>query len=272
MNDTTTNGRWRFAGIADGYEKYLASAFAMWTPEMFDMVALSGDDRLLDVACGTGIVARLAAARRSGETRIAGVDADAGMLETARAVSTDVRPAIEWHQADASDLPFDDASFDVALCQQGLQFMPDRPAAIREMHRVLGPGGRVGIAVWRPIGYTPGEARLADALGRQVGAEAEAMLHAPFVLGDPDELRGLLRNADFVDVRIRYVTRTPRYPSAAEFVRREVVSWLAGAVGEFADDTRDALVADVAECVREYTDDEGVCFPMATQIAIGRRV
>src|SRR5919201_2858935 len=137
-------------------------------------------------------------------------------------------------------------SFDVILCQQGLQFFPDRPAALREMRRVLVPTGRLALSTWREITRSPGFAALAEALARHVPA-AVATIRGPFALGDADALRALVAGAGFRDVVIRPLARTLRFPSAEEFVRRYVAgSPLAGPVGQADETARGSLLRDVA--------------------------
>ena len=105
---------------------------------------------MLDVACGTGTVARLAAARVGSAGAVTGVDLTPGMLAVARRIEAEGAP-IDWQEASADRLPLPDASADVALCSLGLQFFPDRPAALREMRRVLIPGGRLAVNAPGPI-------------------------------------------------------------------------------------------------------------------------
>jgi len=203
MSQDQRMDQWTFEGTADAYEAYLVPVLALWTDQLFDLAALKPGERVLDVACGTGIVARRAAERVGATGKIVGLDADAGMLSVARSVASGMRLAIEWREASATAMPLPDSSFDVAFCQQGLQFFGDRLTALQEMHRVLVPGGRLALSVWRPIQHSPGYAVLADVLERHIGPEVAAMTRAPFALGDAGELRGLLAEAGFRNVHIR---------------------------------------------------------------------
>jgi SAM-dependent methyltransferase len=135
-------------GPAANYERYFVPAIgAPVAHDLIELAELRPGEHVLDVACGTGVVTRLAAEQVGGGA-VAGVDINPGMLQVARNVAGDT--AIEWHEASAEALPLGDATFDVALCQMGLQFFPDRPGALREMRRVLRPGGRVVINVPGP--------------------------------------------------------------------------------------------------------------------------
>lgn len=266
---------WQLEGSsAEAYERYAVPAWSRALAEQLVELASPGrGERVLDAACGTGIVARLAAERVGERGAVCGLDLNDGMLEVARAASAEVFPPIEWRQGDAAAMPLPDAAFDLVLCQQGLQFFPDPEAALREVHRVLVPGGRLALSVWRSIAYNPGwGVTLADALERHAGPEAGAMMRSPFPEGDAADLRELVSGAGFDDVRVRIVVTTARYPSPAELVRREAASSpLAGLIGALDEDAREALIGDFAGAIRPYTDDEGVTFPGETYVALGRR-
>jgi ubiquinone/menaquinone biosynthesis C-methylase UbiE len=158
---------WQVGGsAAELYQRYLVPAIAsLWAADLIDRAAPRPGERVLDVACGTGVVARLAA-ERMGSGRVVGLDINAGMLAAARSLSPGAGPSIEWYEGSALTMPFPDASFDLCLCQLGLQFFPDRPAAMREMFRVLQLGGRVALSVFSAIEHTPVTNALADASGR----------------------------------------------------------------------------------------------------------
>ena len=159
-------------GSAEAYERYLVPLlFALGAEYLIELATPSPGERVLDVACGTGIVARGAAPRVGSGGRVVGLDLNEGMLGMASKASSEVRPLIEWRRGDATSMPFPDGAFDVVLCQQGLQFFPDRPAALGEMHRVLRPNGRLALSVLRSVEHNPGYGLLADALKRHVGPE-----------------------------------------------------------------------------------------------------
>ena len=161
--------QWQVAGsAAQVYERELVPAiFGPWAPRVLDLAAPTTGERVLDVACGTGVVARLAAERVGADGRVVGLDLNPGMLVVARSLPVEAGP-IGWVQATAGRLPFPDGSFEVVCCQLGLQFFPDRAAALAEMARVLVPGGRMVVMVWRSIDHSPGFAVLAAALDRHV--------------------------------------------------------------------------------------------------------
>lgn len=181
MNDRQRGGWQLVEDSAEAYERYLVPIFfEPWAERLLAQAGVRSGERVLDVACGTGSVARRAAERAGPSGKVVGLDLNAGMLAVARRVSAAARPAIEWRQGDAAGLPFPEGSFDVVTCQQALQFFPDRPKALREMRRVLAPGGRAALAVLRGLRHSPAYAPRADALEKHVAAEAGAMLRSIF--------------------------------------------------------------------------------------------
>lgn len=135
-------------GSAEHYERELVPVlFEPWARELVDLADPQPGEQVLDLACGTGLVARLAASPVSASGAVTGLDANRDMLAVARRVAATVRPAIDWRLATATDTGLPDAAFDVGFCEQGLQFFDDRQAALRELHRVVRPGGRVAISV-----------------------------------------------------------------------------------------------------------------------------
>jgi ubiquinone/menaquinone biosynthesis C-methylase UbiE len=138
------------ASVPDEYERHLVPAvFEPWAELLLDAVAFAPGGRVLDVASGTGVVARAAARRAGGGGRVVASDVSAPMLARSAAAGAPPGAApIDYREASADALPFEDGSFDAVLCQQGLQFFPAQAAAVSEMRRVLRPGGVVGVAVW----------------------------------------------------------------------------------------------------------------------------
>lgn len=166
-------------------------------------------------------------------------------------------------------MPFPDGAFDVVFCQQGLQFFPDRLAALREMYRVLASNGRVALSVLRSIEHNPGYVALAEALERHAGVDTGAMMRSPFSSLSTDGLRDLIAGAGFRDARILIGIGTVRYPSAEEFLRQEAASSpLAGPIGALGDDVREALIRDLREALQAYVDDTGIVFPAETYLAV----
>lgn len=126
---------WQISGdAAEVYEQcFVPAIFGRWAPYMVDAARVSSGERVLDVGCGTGVLARAAADRVGVEGQITGLDLNEGMLSVARRL----RPQLDWRQGDATALPFTDASYDVVMSQFALMFFPDRITALKEMMRVL---------------------------------------------------------------------------------------------------------------------------------------
>jgi SAM-dependent methyltransferase len=224
------------------------------------------------VACGTGVVARLAAARVGGG-RVAGLDLNAGMLAVARSLPAGAGAPVEWHEASALDLPFPAAAFDLVLCQFGLMFFPDRSAALREMRRVLGPGGRLALNVYGPLGHNPAARALADALDRHLGPRASAPKRAEHALADAGELQGLVAGAGFRDARVRTATLRVRFPTPGEWVRIQLAATSqAGLAGGMDRGRRaalvDALAAEVAAAVPPAAGEGDWSFPQEAHVLL----
>jgi SAM-dependent methyltransferase len=264
---------WQLSGSSsDAYEELLVPAiFAPWGADLVGLADLRAGERVLDVACGTGIVARRAVGTVGPGGAVTAVDVNPAMLTTARRSAPSApgpQPVIDWHEADAGGLPFPDGSFDVVLCQQGLQFFGDQAAATQEMRRVLARPGRMLVAVWRGLDENRPFALFAEAIARH-SPTAGDMMRAPFGLGDRERLRAPLARAGFTTVRITVRALICRFPSPEELLRREMLSSpLAGPLGELAPAAMDALIADVDETLQPYVDDDGLAMTMECHTAI----
>src|SRR2546425_693654 len=264
--------QWQLGGNApEMYERHIVPAlFTPWAQSLVATAALRAGERVLDVACGTGVVARLAAQRVGNTGKVVGLDLNAGMLAVARKLGS--RGAtVEWHEASALAMPLPDATFDVALCQQGLQFFPDRSLALREMRRVLAPRGRLVLSVWRSIEYSAGHKALATALERHVTPEAAAVMRAPFALDDPDELRALVTAAGFRDVEVDAATEKVRFPSVEDYPLQQAgATPVAPFVAKASDAARTALVRDVCEALAPYVTGKEVAWPIQAHVVRAR--
>ena len=178
---------------AELYEsKFVPAFFAEWAPHLVDLAGVGPGQAVLDVACGTGIVARTAADRLAGAGRVVGVDLNQAMLTVARRV----RPDLEWRQGDAGALPFPDESFDGVLCQMALMFFPDRAGALREMRRVAGAGATVALVVPGATWTRSRRTRRSSRWSRITPAPTPpSLLGAYFACGDLGELTALVESA-----------------------------------------------------------------------------
>jgi ubiquinone/menaquinone biosynthesis C-methylase UbiE len=268
--------RWQLQGTApELYERYLVPAVTLpWAVDLVERVGVRRGERVLDVACGTGAVARVAAARVGDGGRVVGVDVNRGMLAIARSQApAHAAVAIVWYEGSAMTLPFDDGEFGVALCQLGLQFFADRPAALQEMRRVLMPGGRVGASVFTVIERNPAAHALSDALDLHLGHGASGAKRNEHALAHAGELRSLFDAAGFTDVRVETATRAIRFASAAEYVRVQFAATpLAALLADRGPAERERLVAvvsaDVGARLARYVQESGLAFPQEVHIAL----
>jgi SAM-dependent methyltransferase len=208
---------------AMAYETLMVPAlFGEWAPRVANAARIRSGDRVLDVACGTGILAREIHSRLGGSGSVSGVDRMAGMVEVAAGLA----PDIEWRTGSAESLPYQDGAFDAVVSQFGLMFFDDRIAAIREMLRVLVPGGRLAVAVWDALEQMPAYAAELELLDRLAGRPAADALRAPFVLGDPGALESMFRQAGAESIRVETQRGTGRFPSARVMVEADLRGWL----------------------------------------------
>lgn len=265
--------RWQQLGgdAAEVYERHLAPAmFAPWASVLLDLAAVGAGERVLDVACGTGVATRPAAERVGADGRVVGLDISAAMLAVARAQPLGDGAAIEWVEASALAMPLPDAAFDAVLCQHGLQQFPDRPAALAEVRRVLAPGGRLAAAVWDRLEANPGMAALVAALERHVGQAAADNRRLPFALGDAPHLRALLTDAGFRDVRVEPMVRTARFPSPQAFVDAQLGATPLSTLGALTEAAHAAVTDEVGAALEPYLTGSELAVPMTALAAFGR--
>jgi len=232
----------------------------------FDRLALFPGDRVLDIACGTGIVARVARERLGDAGYVLGVDVSPDMLAVARSVA----PSIDWREGNANALPLRDGEqFDVVVCQQGLQFFPDKVTAAREMRRALATGGRLAVATWRSDEEIPFFRELRRVAERHLGP----IMDQRYSLGDATALETLLRDAGFKNVQSSTLSRTIRFEDGGVFVRLNTMAFIGmSAAGKSMKDQErkgvlEAIVIESAPILRNYSDASGTAFEVSTNLA-----
>ena len=248
------------------YERELVGPlFRPFAENIVESVRLSSGDRVLDVACGTGIVGRLAKERVGAGGKVVGVDVNPQMLAVARSVE----PSIEFREGTADDLPLAEGEeFDAVLCQQGLQFFAEKLDAVREMHRALRSGGKLAVSTWRPDDEIP--------LGRELRRIAEEHL-GPITdrrhsYGDHGPIESLLRDAGFENVQSKTISRVVRFPDAGVFVRMNAMA-LAGMSDrgkEMSDEDRveavNGIARDSQPAAAAYTVDGELAFEISSNV------
>jgi trans-aconitate methyltransferase len=236
---------------AEVYEEFfLPALFQQWVTHVANAAGVQAGHRVLDVACGTGVLAR-AIAERVGSNHLVGVDVNEGMLEVAKRKA----PEIDWKQGQAESLPFDDNTFDKVVSQFGLMFFQDRPAALREMRRVLKPGGSMAVAVWNALEHLPGYAALTDLLQQLFGSHVADALRAPFVLGDIQTLHSIFVEAGISGTKIVTHEGTARFPSLESWVFTEAKGWILGAL---LDDAQyEVLLKEAKRVLQKFVTTDG---------------
>lgn len=257
---------------AETYEQYYVPAlFLPCAKILLQYAAPQPGERVLDVACGTGIVARLAASLVGANGLVVGLDVSSAMLAVAHAHPAASATMIRWQEGNAMALPFPDGVFDVVLCQHGLQFVPDCGASVREMRRILVPGGRALAIVFQALTRHPIYEELIESLARHLSVPVSA-LSIPFALCDPDKLRVFFTAAGFERVDILPESITVRFPEPERFIPLVVISsaWGLPAFTRLAASAQGALLgtvrSEVEPTLRRYRDADFVTFPMFAHI------
>lgn len=212
--------------------------------DLVDLANIQIGEDVLDVACGTGIVARLAAQKTGLDGSVSGLDVNAGMLAVAKSVTHN--SSIDWYEASAEAMPLPDDSFDVVFCQMGLQFMPEKGVALQEMKRVLKPGGRILLNVPGPNSGV--FSIFSDAMKQHISPEAAEFMNHVFSLHDVDEIQELFEKAGFQKIDIHVTTKVLRLPKPKDFLWQYIFSTpLAPVISEANEESRMALEKEVME-------------------------
>lgn len=253
--------------IAESYEALFVPAFfAQWAGILCDAAGVTKGQRVLDVACGTGIVTRTAADRSGPEGHVTGVDLNESMLVVARRV----RPEIDWRQGPAEDLPVGDCSYDTVLSQMAMMFFEDRARAVAEMARAAVVGGTVAVLVPATIGEQVAFGPFAEMVVSHAGASSRKLLESYFSCGDPDRVSELFTQAGLDVTHAGVATGTYRAPSVEGFVATEVQSTPLGQ--QLTDETYRAVEADAKHVLAPYVTATGaVEAPFDSIVVVGRR-
>ena len=254
---------------AEAYEGlHVPSLFSRWAPRVAEAAQLQPGQRVLDVACGTGVLARHVAVRLGQHDLVTGVDVNGGML----AVANGLAPAITWRQAPAESLPFDDASFDAVVSQFGLMFFEDRAAAVAEMLRVLVPGGRLTVAVWESLDHSQAYPEEVALLARLAGDAAADALRAPFALGDVTELETLFAASGATSVTVTTGHEDAEFPSIRTMVEADLRGWLPVMGVNLPEDLMEAILTEAESVLGQYvTPDGAVRFDSPAHIVTGTK-
>lgn len=249
---------------ATAYEQLLVPAlFGRWAATVADSAQIRPGQRVLDVACGTGVLAREIASRVGRHGRVAGLDPNAGMLQLA----SQLAGGIEWRQGTAESLPYPDHAFDVVVSQFGLMFFADRLQAVREITRVLAPRGRLALAVWDSLESNPAYAAEVHLLDRMAGIKAGNAVRAPFALGDRVALMDLLAEAGVPDAAVTSHIGTAEFPSVRVMVEADLRGWLPVMGVVLAEDEIGRILTEAEIVLERYVTRSGTV-AFATQALI----
>ena len=261
---------------AETYESYFVPAmFQPWANLLLHHAALQPGERVLDVACGTGVVARMAAPVVGLRGHVGAIDMSLSMVDVARSLPAPDGASIAWHVGDANVLPFSDGEFDVVLCQHALPFFPNRAVVAREMHRVLKSGGRALAIVLQALERHVVFQALMESVARYLGVPI-SVVQIPFALCEAEELRTLYAAGGFEDVEVYPESILVGFPNAEKFVPLAVMS-SAAAVPAFANlsgpakvEMIEAIRAEIEPAIQAYRNGEHLSFPMFAHVAVGR--
>lgn len=248
-------------------EMFVPALFQPWGPIVADAAEIGLGESVLDVACGTGVLACAALDRVGHQGTVVGVDPNADMLSVARRKSMSVK----WREGRAESLPFPERSFDAVVSQFGFMFFDDRPAALREMMRVLRPGGRMAVAVCDAVDHSPGYAALAGLLQRLFGDRIADAFRAPFVLGDAERLLSICAAAGIADAKVEQRKGSVRFASIKSMISTErACVWT---LGGMLDDAQFAeLLKEAEQALQPHAATSGaITFDMPALIVTARK-
>ena len=252
---------------ATAYEGlFVPALFRQWAAKVADAAGIQPGHRVLDVACGTGILAREAAARAGAAGRVVGIDPNPGML----AVAANLAPGVDWREGVAESLPFPDSSFDAVVSQFGLMFFRDRRQALREMRRVAAPTSRLVTAVWNSLDEMPAYASLVALLEETAGRRAADALRAPFVLGDRADLTSLASEAGLQAAAVETHQGVAEFPSIRTMVEADLRGWLPVMGVVLPNDQIEAILLQAERALAMYeTAEKRMAFPISAHLLIG---
>ena len=252
-----------------GYENlFVPALFAQWTKHLIEAAGIREGSRVLDIACGTGVLARHALSKTGTSGRVIGVDPAPGMLAAAK----EIEPDIDWILCGAESLELDDETVDSIISQFGMMFFQDRQKSSKEMFRVLKPGGSLAIAVWNSVEQNPAYADIISVLQEHVGTAAADALRLPYSLGNADEVTAVLDDSGFSGISVETKVEPARFPSSRHMVEAELRGWLP-LFNIFLDETKikDVLI-ESDRTLSKYAESSGeAVFPTSAHVITARK-
>jgi len=255
------------------YDRHLGPLlFHDFADDLAGRLTLKPGMRVLETACGTGIVTRRLLDRMRGHGTLVATDLNEAMIDHARRQVSAEPGTIEWQPADATKLPFPDGSFDAVVCQFGLMFFPDKGAGIREAFRVLKPGGRYLFNVWDALDVNPVTRITHETVAAFFPADPPTFYTVPFSLHDPEPTRALLEAAGFGQIAWTHLAKTGTSPSAADATVGLIEgNPIAGAIMARRPEALGDIKRAVAEKVASELGDDPVRAPLRALVFSARR-
>ena len=248
---------------------FVPALFEAWTKHLVECAGISEGSYVLDVACGTGVLARSALAKTGVNGRVVGADPAPGML----AAANELEPNVEWVLCGAEALAVDDKSFDCVVSQFGMMFFEDREKASKEMFRALRPGGSLAVAVWRSVDHNPAYADIIRVLEDNVGTAAADALRLPYSLGDADEVTAALEGGGFGGVTVVSKTEMAKFPSSRQMVEAELRGWLPIFDIFLGEDEINEVLMESDKLLRKYSASSGeAVFPTSAHIFTAQKL
>lgn len=249
---------------ADIYETQKVPAmFGPLADAMLGSVELNSSDRILDVACGTGIVARKAKEKAGKDVRVVGADLNKGMIDTAQSLIDPVSQSCEWVVAPADNMPFANGEFTKVFCQQGLQFFPDQKLALIEMRRVLAEGGQIFVTIWKEP--SPFFSTLATAIENHVNQDLAAKSLAPFTYKGHGEMPKLLKNNGFSGFRSTDLTIDRKIRDPKNSIEQEILGNPVGKeILEIGEEVLRKISEEVFGAMEDYIIGNNLVVPQTT--------
>ncbi len=253
---------------AHAYEAlFVPALFNQWAPKVAGAADIQPGQRVIDVACGTGILAREVALRTGSTGAVIGIDPNPGMV----AVAKQLAPSIEWREGVAESLPFPDQSFDAVVSQFGLMFFRDQRQALREMLRVLAPGGRLAVAVWDSLDSMPAYASEVVLLEHTAGRQAADALRMPFVLGNRKHLAELFSEVGAASAEITTHHGTAQFPSVRTMVEADLRGWLPLVGVNLTEDQIRRILEEAEQDLSPYATADGrAVFQLSAHLVVVR--
>lgn len=238
-------------------ERFVPALFRQWVDPVLQAATVGPGDRVLDVACGTGVVARAAAERVVPDGTVIGVDLNPAMLAVARRVA----PGIDWRQGDVAALPLSDHTFDVVICQAAIFFFPEPTGALSEMRRVTRPGGRVVVQAFSSLSAQPAYGPWVDLVERYAGPDAAEVLGTYWTHGDLEIMRSRFADAGLHVTTANEHTRPAYFPNIETMVLTEVNATPLRDRLDQAD--LDLILAESHEVLGQFVQDGQLVIPLA---------